>query len=159
MKIGDPTQGDLAADRSRFGIVAARFNADIVERLLTAAVETLHEHGAAPDAIEVVRVPGAFELPLTARVLAQSGRVDAVIALGCVIRGETPHFDFVAGECARGLAEAALTCECPVLFGVLTTDTVAQADARARSDDDSNKGTDAARAALEMVNVLRSLKG
>lgn len=141
---------------ARFAIVAARFNELIVERLVEGARDGLIRHGAAPDAIVVVRVPGAWELSLACRRLAQSGRFDAVIACGAVIRGATAHFDYVAGEAARGVAAAAAETGVPVVFGVLTTDTIEQALERAGTKA-GNKGFDAALAAVEMVSLGRRL--
>ena len=149
-------EGDLDATGLRVACVAARFNDFVVEPLLRGAIDALGRHGVAPRQIEVVRVPGAFELPIAARKLALSGRYDAVIALGAVIRGDTPHFDYVAGECAAGLARIALDSGVPVAFGVLTTDTVEQATDRAGGKD-GNKGADAALTAIEMATLLRKL--
>lgn len=149
--------GDLAARAgSRFGIVVGRFNGFISERLLAAAIDTLRRHGVAESDITVAWVPGAFELPLAAKRLAASGRIDALIALGCVIRGATPHFDFVAGECAKGLSSVALGSGLPVAFGVLTVDSIEQAIERAGTKA-GNKGADAALSALEMVNLLAAI--
>jgi len=150
-------EGGLAAQDLRFACVAARFNEFVVEPLLQGAVDTLRRHGALSESIDVVRVPGAFEIPLAVRKLALSGRYDALIALGAVIRGDTPHFDYVAGECASGLARVALDTGLPVAFGVLTTDTVQQATDRAGGKD-GNKGADAALTAIEMANLLRLLE-
>jgi 6,7-dimethyl-8-ribityllumazine synthase len=148
------TEGDLVARDARFGIVAARFNDFIVESLLKAAVHCLRRHGADDADIEIVRVPGAFEMPVAVDKLAASRRFDGIIALGCVIRGATPHFDFVAGECVRGIAAAGQKYGTPVGFGVLTVDTIEQAIERAGTKA-GNKGEEAALAAIEMVNVLR----
>ncbi|HCZ47846.1 MAG TPA: 6,7-dimethyl-8-ribityllumazine synthase [Gammaproteobacteria bacterium] len=149
--------GDLAAPAGgRFGIVVGRFNDFISERLLAAAVDTLRRHGVAETDITVVWAPGAFEIPLTAKRLAGSGRVDALIALGCVIRGATPHFDYVAGECAKGLSAVALDSGLPVSFGVLTVDSIEQAIERAGTKA-GNKGADAALSALEMLNLLTAI--
>jgi len=147
--------GEAAAGCS-VAIVAARFNADLVERMVAGATAAWQRQGGDPGRLLLVRAPGAFELPLLARRLAASGRYDAVIALGCVIRGETAHFQFVAGEAARGLAEAARDTGVPVIFGVLTTENAEQALERAdpaRMD----KGGEAMDAALEMAHVLRAL--
>jgi 6,7-dimethyl-8-ribityllumazine synthase len=149
-------EGDLQVRDLRFAIVAARFNEFIVEHLVRGAVETLRRHGAADAQMHLVRVPGAFELPLAVRKLAQSGRYDAVIALGAVIKGATAHFDYVAGGCASGLASAAQETGVPVAFGVLTTDTIEQAIERAGTKA-GNKGADAALCAIEMANLLRRL--
>jgi 6,7-dimethyl-8-ribityllumazine synthase len=150
--------GELNAQGVRFGVVVGRFNAFIGERLLEAAVEVLVRQGALPSQIEVVHVPGAYEMPLVAKVMAVSKKYDAIIALGAVIRGETPHFDYVAGSCARGLAQVALDLDLPVAFGVLTVDNVQQAIERAGGKA-GNKGKEAALAAIEMVNLLKKLRG
>ena len=150
-------EGDFSARGLRFGIVASRFNDFIVDRLLDAAVATLTKHGVAPTDIEVVRVPGAFETPLAIKKLAASRRYQALIALGCVIRGATAHFDYVAGEASRGIAHVSLTEEIPVGFGILTVDTIEQAIERAGAKA-GNKGVDAALAAIQMANVLRQLE-
>ena len=138
----------LDATGLRFAIVVARFNSAITERLLEGACEALKKSGAASH--QVFRVPGAFELPFAAKKLAGGGDFDAIIALGCVIRGDTPHFEYVAGECARGIQQAALETGVPVAFGVLTTDSSAQAEARAGGAA-GNKGFDAAMTAVEMA--------
>ncbi len=148
--------GDFAGNGRTFAIAAARFNSAIVERLIEGALDTLARHGVADADITVVRCPGAWELPLVVRRLADTRRFDAVIALGCVIRGETPHFDYVAGESAKGLGVIGLTF--PVINGVLTCDTTDQAHARSGLKA-GNKGADAALAALEQVNVLRAIGG
>jgi 6,7-dimethyl-8-ribityllumazine synthase len=150
-------EGDLIARGARFGIVLARFNGFIGERLLEGAVDTLTRHGAEPGAIDVARVPGAFEIALTLRAMAAAKKYDALIALGCVIRGATPHFDFVAGECAKGVAQVSQAYDLPVAFGVLTTDTIEQAIERAGTKA-GNKGVDAALSAIEMVNLLKQLR-
>ena len=148
---------DYSIDGARFAIVAARFNAAITEALLDGAVATLAEHGVADDHVSVVQVPGAFEIPITAKRLAASGRYEAIITLGAVVRGGTPHFEYVAGECARGVSRVALQENVPVIFGVLTTDTDEQAQARAGGRE-GNKGCEAAIAGLEMVTLLRRLQ-
>lgn len=140
----------------KIGIVASRFNGFIVEQLLEGALDALKRNGIANSEVPVIWVPGAFELPLAAEQMAASGEVDAIIALGAVIRGETPHFDYVAGECARGIREASQRHRMPVAFGVLTTDNVEQALARAGSGD-GNKGFDAAQAAIETLKALRGM--
>jgi len=150
-------EGDFSARGLRFGIVASRFNDFIVDRLLDAAVDTLTKHGVAPGDIEIVRVPGAFETPLAIKKLATSRRYQALIALGCVIRGATAHFDYVAGEASRGISHVSLAEEIPVGFGILTVDTVEQAIERAGTKG-GNKGVDAALAAIQMANVLRQLE-
>ena len=149
-------EGELLARDLRFAFVAARFNEFVVEPLIRGALDALKRHGATEKQIEIVRVPGAFDIPIVARKLALSRRYDALIALGAVVRGETPHFDYVAGECASGLARIALESGVPVAFGVLTTDTMQQALDRAGGKA-GNKGADAALAAVEMANLLRRL--
>ncbi len=148
---------DYSIDGARFAIVAARFNAAITDALLEGAVATLAEHGVPNDYVSVVQVPGAFEIPITAKRLAASGRYEAIITLGAVVRGATPHFEYVAGECARGISRVALQENVPVIFGVLTTDTDEQALARAGGKE-GNKGCEAAIAGLEMVTLLRRLQ-
>jgi 6,7-dimethyl-8-ribityllumazine synthase len=150
-------EGAISARGFRFGIVASRFNDFIVDRLLGAAVDTLLEHGAEASDIVVVRVPGAFETPLAIKKLAQTKAYDAIIALGCVIRGATPHFDYVAGEVSRGSAAVCLEHGLPLGFGVLTVDTIEQAIERAGTKA-GNKGIDAALAAVRMASVLRQLE-
>jgi 6,7-dimethyl-8-ribityllumazine synthase len=146
--------GTPSGEGVRLAIVASRFNETITRSLVDGATDALLRHGCVLDDIDVVWVPGAWELPAAARWLLASGRYDAIVALGAVIRGETPHFDFVAGEASRGLADAAATFDMPVGFGLLTCDTMAQAEARAGGDY-GNKGADAALAALEMANLSR----
>jgi 6,7-dimethyl-8-ribityllumazine synthase len=150
------TEGDLIVRDLRFALIVSRFNDFVVEPLVRGAVDALKRHGAPEKQIEIVRVPGAFDIPVVARKLAQSRRYEALVALGAVIRGQTPHFDYVAGECASGLARIALESGVPIGFGVLTTDTVEQAVDRAGGKA-GNKGADAALAALEMANLLRRL--
>jgi 6,7-dimethyl-8-ribityllumazine synthase len=150
-------EAELLAGDLRFVLVAARFNDFVVEPLVRGALEALKRHGVLEKQIEIVRVPGAFELPLVVRKLAQSRRYDAIITLGAVIRGDTPHFDYVAGECASGIARVALEFGIPVAFGVLTTDTVEQAVDRAGGKA-GNKGADCALVAIEMANLLRRLE-
>ena len=140
----------------RFAIVASRFNEEITSKLVEGAKDALSRHGAAPDDTDIVWVPGAWELPTAARRLLATERYDAIVAVGAVIRGETPHFDYVAGEASRGLADAGRDFDCPIGFGLLTCDTMAQAEARAGGTH-GNKGWDAALAALEMVDVLGKL--
>ncbi len=149
-------EAELAARDLRFAIIAARFNDFVVEPLLRGALDALKRHGVLEKQIEIVRVPGAFDIPIVARKLALSRRYEALIALGAVIRGETPHFDYVAGECAGGLSRVALETGIPVAFGVLTTDTLEQAVDRAGGKA-GNKGTDCALVAIEMANLLRRL--
>lgn len=149
-------QGDLMARDLRVAIVAARFNDAIVDHLVRGAVDTLLRHGASEKQIEIIRVPGAYDLPLVVKRVAAAKRCDAVVALGAVIRGATPHFDLVAGQCAAGLARAQEETGVPVAFGVLTTDTIEQAVERAGTKA-GNKGSDAALCALELANLLRRL--
>ncbi|MDH3715903.1 MAG: 6,7-dimethyl-8-ribityllumazine synthase [Gammaproteobacteria bacterium] len=149
-------QGDLQIADARIGIVVARFNSYIVDSLLAGAIDTLTRCGISLAQITVVRVPGAFELPLAADKLASSGKFDGLVALGTIIRGATPHFDYVAGECSKGLANVALQRAVPVGFGVLTTDTVEQAIERAGTKA-GNKGADAALSTVEMISLLRKL--
>lgn len=151
-------EGEPRARGASFGIAVSRFNASITERLLEGALETLGRHGADAAGIEVLRVPGAFELPLAIKAMAASRRYDALIALGAVIRGETSHFEYIAGQCAAGLARVSLDFDVPLGFGVLTVDTTEQAVARAGGKG-GNKGAEAALAALEMLNVLKHLRG
>ena len=150
-------EGDLVARGARFGIVLARFNDFIGERLFEGAVDALLRHGADEANIELARVPGAHEIPLALKTMAGSGKYDALIALGCVIRGATPHFEYVAGECTKGLAQVSMNAEIPVAFGVLTVDTIEQAIERAGTKA-GNKGAEAALSAIEMVNLLKNLR-
>ena len=149
-----PAEFDTAG--ARIGIVAARFNDGVVSRLLEAALDTLARYGLSRDEVPVARVPGAFELALAARWMARREGADAVVALGAVIRGDTPHFDYVCAEAARGIQAASVESDIPVVFGVLTCDDRAQADARAGGEH-GNKGAEAALAALEMVSLRRRL--
>ena len=149
-------KGEPNGDGLRMGVALARFNQAVTDRLLAGALEALAKHGVAEDAIDVATVPGAFELPLCAQRMASTGRYDALVCLGAVVRGETPHFDFVAGEAARGLADVARSHDLPIGFGILTTETMEQALARAGGDR-GNKGYEAAVTALEMVQVLRAV--
>jgi 6,7-dimethyl-8-ribityllumazine synthase len=150
-------EGDLRVDGARFGIVAGRFNSFIVDSLLAGALDTLKRHGMAEENITVVRVPGAYEIPLVAQRLAASNKYDALIAVGAVIRGGTPHFEYVAGECTKGLAQVMMQHDLPVAFGVLTVDTIEQAIERSGTKA-GNKGAEAAMSALEMVSLLRQLE-
>ena len=147
----------MAGAGLRIGIVVSRFNELIVERLLEGALNTLRRHGAGEDDVVIVRVPGAFEIPVVAQEMAKSGRYDAVICLGAVIRGATAHFDYVAGPMTSSLASIGVATGVPVLFGVLTTDTIEQALERAGSKA-GNKGSDVAAGAVEMANLLRSMR-
>ncbi len=149
-------EGSLSAEGKKFGIIVSRFNSFMAERLLDGAIDTLSRSGAKDDDIAVARVPGACEIPLIARKMVKSGRYDAVICLGVIIRGSTPHFDFVSNEAAKGVAQVSLESETPVLFGVLTTNTMEQAIERAGSKA-GNKGSESATAAIEMVNLFTKL--
>ena len=149
-------EGNLRAEGKKFGIVLSRFNSFIAERLLDGALDTLQRFGADAGAIEIARVPGAYEIPLVAQKMAKSKKYDAIICLGVIIRGATPHFDFVANEAAKGIAQVGLDNDLPILFGVLTTDTIEQAIERAGSKA-GNKGADVAAAAVEMVNLMAQL--
>lgn len=150
-------EGGLVPKGKTFAIAATRFNEFITSKLVSGALDTLTRHGVKDDAICVAWAPGAFELPLLVKKLAESGRYDAIIALGCVIRGATPHFDYVAGECAKGIGMLSLQTGLPILFGVLTTDTIEQAIERAGTKA-GNKGVDAAMAAIEMADLMEQLK-
>ena len=150
------TQGDLIVRDARFAIVAARFNDFIVDSLIKGALHCLRQHGAADADIEIVRVPGAFEMPLAVEKVAASRRADGIIALGAVIRGGTPHFDYVAGECVKGITLAGQRHGIPVGHGVLTVDTIEQAIERAGTKA-GNKGEEATLAVIEMVNLLRRI--
>ncbi|TCO82104.1 6,7-dimethyl-8-ribityllumazine synthase [Plasticicumulans lactativorans] len=149
--------GDFRAPDARFAIVAGRFNSFIVESLIGGAVDALTRHGVAADQLTLVHVPGAFEIPLAVQRLAASERYDGIIAVGAVIRGSTPHFDYVAGECVGGLSKVALDQGLPVGFGVLTVDTIEQAIERAGTKA-GNKGAEAALSVLEMVSLLRVMQ-
>jgi len=150
--------GELMAKGMSFALVASRFNEFITNKLVGGAVDTIARHGGDPERITEVWVPGSFEIPLTAKKLAASGAYDAVICLGCVIRGHTPHFDYIAAEVSKGVAQVGLETEVPVIFGVLTTDSIEQAVERAGTKA-GNKGADAAAAAIEMVNLFAEIKG
>jgi len=154
--MGKVLEGKLDATGSRFGIVLGRFNSFIGERLLEGTMDALLRHGADAEQIDVARVPGSFEIPLAAKRMAVSGRYDAVICLGAVIRGATPHFDYVSSEVSKGIASVSLDSNVPIAFGVLTTDTVEQAVERAGTKA-GNKGFDAALSAIEMVDLLKAL--
>jgi 6,7-dimethyl-8-ribityllumazine synthase len=150
-------EGDLKADGMKFAILVSRFNSFITDRLLAGAVDAIVRSGADAAAIDVVRIPGAWEFPLTLKVVAASKKYDAILCLGAVIRGDTPHFDYVAGEAAKGIAQASIESGLPIAFGVLTTNTVEQAIDRAGAKS-GNKGFDAAMTAIEMANLLRRLR-
>ncbi|MDF1528004.1 MAG: 6,7-dimethyl-8-ribityllumazine synthase [Sedimenticola sp.] len=149
-------EGSLTIQNARFCLVVARFNSFVVESLLDGAIDALKRHGATDADITIVRVPGAFEMPLVLEKLAAKGGYDAIVALGAVIRGGTPHFDFVAGECVKGMAQVTLKHGLPIAFGVLTVDTIEQAIERAGTKA-GNKGAEAAMSAVEMVNILRQI--
>jgi 6,7-dimethyl-8-ribityllumazine synthase len=150
-------EGKLDSTGQKFGIVVSRFNSFICERLLEGAIDALIRHGADDSNIDVARVPGAFEIPLFAKKMAESGKYDALICLGAVIRGSTPHFDYVASEVSKGVASVSLDCGIPIAFGVLTTDTIEQAVERAGTKA-GNKGFEAAVTAIESVNLLKAFK-
>lgn len=150
-------QGDYSTPSGRFAVVASRFNAMVTEALLSGCRDALARHGVPEERVDVAWVPGSFEIPLTARKLAETGRYAAVICLGCVIRGETTHYDHVAGQAAAGVMQAGLATGIPTIFGILTTETVEQALNRAGLKS-GNKGADAALAAIEMVNLLKRIE-
>jgi len=151
-------KGNLAGKGLRLAIVVSRFNSFITERLLSGALDALTRAGADEKKIEVVRVPGSFEIPVAAKTLAQSGRYDAIITLGCIIRGETQHFDYISAEVTRGIQLAAIETGVPISFGVLTTDNLEQAVDRAGAKS-GNKGAEVALAAVEMANLLKNTRG
>ncbi len=151
-------EGKIVAKDIRIGIVVARFNEFITDKLLGGAVDGLKRHEVSEDLIDVAWVPGAFEIPLAAKAMAESGKYDAVICLGAVIRGATSHYDYVCSEVSKGVAKVALQSGLPVMFGVLTTDTIEQAIERAGSKA-GNKGFDCATGAIEMINLLRGIRG
>ncbi len=152
-KVGKVYEGKLIGDELEFGIVVGRFNEFISNKLLTGALDALDRHGVEEENIEVAWVPGSFEIPLVAKKMAESGDYDGVICLGAVIRGDTPHFDYVCAEASKGVAKAGFDTEVPVMFGVITTDTLEQAIERAGTKA-GNKGWEAAVGALEMANLL-----
>jgi 6,7-dimethyl-8-ribityllumazine synthase len=156
-KLYDDSMPSPQAGDFRYAIVAARFNAFIVDKLLEGAKETLITAGASAKQIAVYRVPGAFEIPLACQKLALTGKFDAIIALGCIIRGDTPHFDYVCAESARGIAEVSLKHNLPVIYGILTTDDTAQAEARINTAAGNNKGVDAAKSAMEVLALYAAL--
>ncbi|HEY4708035.1 MAG TPA: 6,7-dimethyl-8-ribityllumazine synthase [Thermodesulfobacteriota bacterium] len=149
-------EGNLSAKGLKVAVVLGRFNDFISGRLLEGALDTLVRSGAADDDIDVVKVPGSFEIPVAAKTLAETGRYDAILCLGCVIRGATPHFDYVAGEAAKGIARVALDHGIPVSFGIITADNLEQAIERAGTKS-GNKGRDAALTAIEMANLLKTI--
>jgi 6,7-dimethyl-8-ribityllumazine synthase len=149
-------EGDFKASSAQFALVVARWNSFVVEHLLEGAVDTLRRHGISDKQMTIFRVPGAFEIPLVVKKVADQKKFDAIIALGAVIRGGTPHFEYVAGECVKGLGQVSMSAGIPVSFGVLTVDTIEQAIERSGTKA-GNKGAEAASSALEMVNLLRQL--
>ena len=149
-------EGDLTIRNKKIALVAGRFNSFVVEHLISGAKEALLKHGADETDIDLLYVPGAFEIPLALKKTANSGKYDGIIALGAVIRGGTPHFEFVAGECVKGISQVALDSEIPIAFGVLTVDTVEQAIERSGSNSE-NKGAEAAESTIRMINLLKKL--
>mgnify|MGYP000085439734 CR=1 FL=1 len=149
-------EGNLVATEGKFAIVVGRWNSFVVESLLEGAIDCLKRHGSNEDNITIIRAPGAFEIPLVTKKVAASGKYDAIITLGAVIRGGTPHFEYVSGECVKGMAQVSLDSEVPVAFGVLTVDTIEQAIERSGCKA-GNKGEEAALSAIEMVNLLGQL--
>jgi len=149
-------QGQLVAGKHRFGVVVSRFNEFITSKLLGGCLDTLERHGVPADAVDVAWTPGSFEVPIIAKTMAESGRYSAVICLGAVIRGSTPHFDYIAAEVAKGIAQVGMATGVPTVFGVITTDTLEQAIERAGTKA-GNKGSDAAASAIEMANLLDQL--
>jgi len=149
-------EGKLTVEKGRYAIVIARFNEFIGSKLLDGCIDALKRHGLSEENIDIAWVPGAFEIPFITKKLAESKKYDAIITLGAVIRGNTPHFDYVAGEVAKGVAQVALSSSVPVIFGVLTTDSIEQAIERAGTKS-GNKGAEAAKSAIEMVNLISSL--
>ncbi|GBF72715.1 6,7-dimethyl-8-ribityllumazine synthase [Paenibacillus sp. 598K] len=158
MSISRIYEGQLVSQGLKYGIVVGRFNEFITSRLLSGALDALKRHGATEEEIEIAWVPGAFEIPLIAQKMAESGKYDAVITLGTVIRGSTPHFDYVCNETAKGVAAIALKTGVPTIFGVLTTDSIEQAVERAGTKA-GNKGWEAAASAIEMANLTKALQG
>ncbi|MCA9472151.1 MAG: 6,7-dimethyl-8-ribityllumazine synthase [Nitrospirales bacterium] len=150
----EPVEGGMTAQDLHFGLVVSKFNEFVTSRLLTGALDILQQHGTREEHIQIVRVPGAFEIPLIARQLAASQQFSAIICLGAVIRGDTPHFDYICTETARGISQATLETNTPIIFGVLTTNTVDQALERSGALE-RNRGADAARTAIEMANLMK----
>jgi len=149
-------EGQLTVRGARIALLVSRFNSFVVESLLDGAIDTLKRHGAEERELHIVRVPGAYEMPIAAKRLGASQRYEAIIALGAVIRGGTPHFEYVAGECTKGLSQVSLQYDIPIAFGVLTVDSIEQAIERAGTKA-GNKGAEAAMSAIEMINVLREI--
>lgn len=156
MKSIQELEGQLVLRKARIALLVSRFNGFIVESLLSGALDTLKRHGAEEHDLQIVRVPGAFEMPLAAKRMAMAQRYDAIIALGAVIRGATPHFEYVAGECVKGLASVSMQYDIPIAFGVLTVDSIEQAIERAGTKA-GNKGAEAALSAIEMISLLREI--
>ena len=150
-------KGSHDATGMRFGVVVAKFNKFVTSKLLSSCLDGLTKHGVKDTDVEVMRVPGAFEIPLVAKVLAQSARFDAIICLGAVIRGDTPHFEYICTEASRGIGQASLETGVPIIFGILTTETVVQAIERADTSK-FNRGGEAAKSAIEMASVIKQLK-
>ena len=150
------TEGQMTLRGARIALLVSRFNSFVVESLLAGAIDTLKRHGAEDKELQIVRVPGAYEMPVAAQRLAATKRYEAIIALGAVIRGGTPHFEYVAGECTKGLSQVSLQHDIPVAFGVLTVDSIEQAIERAGTKA-GNKGAEAAMSAIEMINLLREI--
>ncbi|MGY0218136.1 6,7-dimethyl-8-ribityllumazine synthase [Endozoicomonadaceae bacterium StTr2] len=150
-------EGNLTPNQGKYAIVVSRWNGFVVESLLEGAIDSLKRHGVAEENLTIIRCPGCFEMPLAVKKVAKMGRFDAIIALGAVIRGGTPHFEYVAGECVKGLAQINLESEIPVSFGVLTVDSIEQAVERSGTKM-GNKGEEAAMAAFEMVSLLQNLE-
>ena len=150
-------EGGLIVEQARFCLVAARFNSFLVESLVDGAIDTLRRHGAEDEAITLVRVPGAFEMPVALEKIATKGQYDAIIALGAVIRGGTPHFDYIAAEVSKGIAQTALETGLPIIFGIITADSLEQAIERAGTKA-GNKGWDAALSAIEMSDLMKNLQ-
>ena len=149
-------EGDLTIRDKKIALVASRFNSFVVEHLINGSKNTLLNHGAEESDIDLIYVPGAFEIPLALKKIASSGKYDGIVALGAVIRGGTPHFEYVAGECVKGISKVSLDSEVPIAFGVLTVDTVEQAIDRA-GDNSGNKGAEAAESVIRMINLLEKL--
>ena len=149
-------EGDLTINKKKFALVAGRFNSFVVEHLITGAKEALLKHGADEADIELYYVPGAFEIPLALKKIANTKKFDAIVALGAVIRGGTPHFEYVAGECVKGISKMSLEYEIPIAFGVLTVDTVEQAVERSGANSE-NKGAEAAESVIRMISLLEKL--
>lgn len=158
MDIGQRYEGNLISEGHRYGIVVGRFNEFITGKLVSAAIDALYRHGVKQEEVEIAWVPGAFEIPFIAQKMAETGKYDAVITLGAVIRGSTPHFDYVCNESAKGVAQVAMKTGVPTIYGILTTDSIEQAIERAGTKA-GNKGWDAAVSAIEMANLTKKLQG